>query len=122
MAIFQSVKTDKYTRVVKLFGTTLYKQVYNCNTTERSQNFLGGLITTYKISNIYDYHIEKNVKLLGIPIIKRCENDNDKIWYFLNIPIKKLSLITIFKEKYSKYFDKKYDDIYILNANIKQRS
>lgn len=117
MKIYENIKPDENTRISKLFGITIYKQTYNKKTTERFQNFLGEFITTYKISDVYGYHIEKNIEILGIPFMKRCEDGSNKIWYIANKQIKKVSLLNIFKDKYSKYFDKKHDHIYILNAN-----
>lgn len=116
MKIYDYVK-KKYRKTSKLFGITVFEQIFNCMTTKRYQYFLQGIITTYKVKDIYDYHVEKEIKIFGKSVFKRIEDGNNQYWYVFNRKIIKISAIEAFKTGYLKYFDKKYDDIYILNAN-----
>lgn len=116
------MKTVEYTKestnkIYKFFNLPLYTLSYNYSTGERTQKFLGGLITTKKNDCTLIKDSEKNIKFLGINLLKRIEDKEARTYYFINIPLKKISLEKIFKDKFIKYFDKKYDDIYLLNAN-----
>lgn len=86
-------------------------------TTERCQSFFGGLVTTVKINNPYKECSTKDFKLFGHSLAKRIEENNFKSYYFLGKKVCSFSLLKEFKHKYFGYFDPKYDDIYILNAN-----
>lgn len=116
MKIFECKKTNTK-RIFKFFGLTIYHLEHDYLTSERTQSFLGGLITTLRVNNVYTCHIEKNIKFLGKTIAKRIEDENNRTYYLANIPVKKISLEKIFIKNYFKYLDKKYDDIYIINAN-----
>lgn len=116
MKLFENIKTEDES-TFKILGFPVYRQTKDYMTTERLQSFLGGLVTTYKINDIYDYHIEKDIKILGKSIIKRIEDGATKTWYCANIPYKKLNLVDVFKKAYLKFIDEKYDDVYVLNAN-----
>lgn len=116
MKIYDYVK-KKYRKTSKLFGITIFEQIFNYMTTKRYQYFLNGIITTYKVKDIYDYHIEKEIKILGKIIFKRIEDGNNIYWYAFDKRIRKVSSIDAFKTRYFRHFDKKYDHIYILNAN-----
>lgn len=116
MRIFEYIKEENE-RTAKLLGFTLLKQTSDYMTSERLQTFCGGIITTQRTIDPYTGNTNKNIKFLGKSIIKRNEENNYRIYYIFNKPIKKHSLIKEFKDKYFKYFDKKHDDIYILRAN-----
>ena len=104
-------------RTAKLFGIPVMKQTSDYMTAERTQEFLGGLIVTRKVSDPASNYTGKEVKLLGYPVFKRVEKDNFRTYYAFGKIIHKVSLIDLFRKEYFKYFDGKYDDIYILNAN-----
>ena len=110
-------RKKKYRKTTKLFGITIFEQIFNHMTTKRYQYFLHGLVTTYKVKDIYDFHVEKEIKIAGKSILKRVEDGNCCYWYCGSKLIRKISAIEAFKKRYIRYFDRKYDDIYILNAN-----
>lgn len=116
MGIFEYIRNDNE-RLAKLFGFTIMEQTSDYMTAERHQSFLGGLITTIKVNDPYAMRSNKDIKFLGYSIIKRIEENNYRNYYFLNIKYRSISLINEFKKHNFKYFDKKYDDIYILRAN-----
>lgn len=114
---FFEYKKENLERYAKVFGFTIMKQSSDYMTAERTQEFLGGLVKTSKIRNITSDYSKKEVKILGLPIIQRDEENNFMTYYLFGKKIKRISLFDDFAKKYSKYFDKKHDDIYILNAN-----
>lgn len=116
MKLFE-YKKDENERVAKIFGIPVMKQTSDYMTSERYQEFLGGLITTIKINNPITDCSKKDIRVLGHSISKRIEENNFKMYSFLGFEYRKISLIEEFKKQYSKYFDEKYDDIYILRAN-----
>lgn len=116
MKLFE-YKKDENERVAKIFGIPVMKQTSDYMTSERYQEFLGGLITTIKINDPITDCSKKDIQVLGHSISKRIEENNFKTYSFLGFEYRKISLIEQFKKQYSKYFDKKYDDIYILRAN-----
>lgn len=116
MKFYKYIK-KKYRKTSKLFGITIFEQIFNHLTTKRYQYFLNGIVTTYKVKDIYDIRVEKVIKFLGVEIIKRIEDGDNCFWYCSGKLIRKISAVDVFKSKYIKYFNKKYDDIYILTAN-----
>lgn len=116
MKFFEYTKT-KNTRKARILGIPMYHVEIDYTKAQRKQTFLGGLFTTFKSDDIFSYYIEKNIKFLGFPIIKRCEDGQKREYRFLNIPFKKLELTEVFKKKYLNKIDKKHDNIYILTAN-----
>lgn len=116
MKIFEYIREENE-RTAKLFGIPVMKQTSDYMTSERYQEFLGGLITTRKLNSKESDSSNKEIKILGKSIIKRIEEDNYRIYSFLGKEYKKVSLLKEFKKLYFKYFDKEYDDIYILRAN-----
>ena len=114
---FFEYKKENLERYAKVLGITIMKQSSDYMTAERTQEFLGGLVKTSKLRNITSDCSKKEVKILGLPVIKRDEENNFMTYYLFGKKIKTISLLEEFAKKYSKYFDKKHDDIYILNAN-----
>lgn len=116
MKIYEYIREENE-RTAKLFGIPVMKQTSDYITAERYQEFLGGLITTIKLSSKESDSSNKEIKILGKSVIKRFEENNFRTYSFLGFEYRKISLIEEFKKQYFKYFDKQYDDIYILNAN-----
>lgn len=116
MKFYEYIKKEDE-RTAKLFGFPIMKQTSNYVTTERCQEFLGGLIKTIKLSSKESDSSSKEIKFLGKSISKKIEENNIRTYSFLGLKYKKVSLIEEFKKQYFKYFDNKYDDIYILRAN-----
>ena len=114
--IFNYSKTDN-NRSFKLFGIPLYSRNIDYSTNARTQSFLFNLIKTIKTGDIYATDTNKKIQLLGLNILSREIRKNDIQWKFLDINIKHDNSFNKFKKKYFKYFDKKHDDIYLLNAN-----
>lgn len=116
MKIYEYIREENE-RTAKLFGIPVMKQTSDYITAERYQEFLGGLITTIKLSSKESDSSNEEIKILGKSVIKRFEENNFRTYSFLGFEYRKISLIEEFKKQYFKYFDKQYDDIYILNAN-----
>lgn len=116
MKVFEN-KKENLNRYVKIFGLTIMEQSSDYMTAERTQKFLGGIIKTFKTRNAISNCSEKEIKFLDKSIIKRNEENNYMIYRVFGKVFKKVSIINTFTKKYSKHFDKKHDDIYILNAN-----
>ncbi len=116
MKIYEYIKSENR-RESKILGLTIYEQYSDYKTGNRTQNFLNGFISTSKVSDNYEYHIEKEVKIAGKSFIKRVLNDNEYVWYFTGIPIKRLKLAYFYKKHYLKGVKERYDDVYILDAN-----
>lgn len=116
MKIYEYIRGENE-RTAKLFGFPIMEQTSDYMTAERHQSFLGGLITTIKVNDQYTDRSKKDIMLFGCSITKRIEENNYRNYYFLGKKYRSVSLIDEFKKHYFKYFDKKHDDIYILNAN-----
>lgn len=116
MKIYEYIRGENE-RTAKLFGFPIMEQTSDYMTAERHQSFLGGLVTTIKLNNKYTEGSKKDIKLLGCSIAKRIEENNYRNYYFLGKKYRSVSLIDEFKKQYFRYFDRKHDDIYILNAN-----
>lgn len=116
MKIYEYIRGENE-RTIKLFGKTFMSQTSDYMTAERYQSFLGGLITTIKVNDQITDCSKKDIQILGHSISKRIEENNYRIYYLFGKKIKKVSLLKEFKKQYFKYFDKDYDDIYILRAN-----
>lgn len=116
MKIYEYFK-DEEKRTAKLFGFPIMEQTADYMTAERHQSFLGGLVKTIKLYDQYTEHTKKEIKVFGKSVIKRVEENNYRNYYFLGLKYRSISLFDEFRKKYFKCFDKKHDDIYILNAN-----
>lgn len=116
MKIFENIKTDRE-KIYKLFGFTIIKETLDYATAEKHQSFCGGFVTMVKHKNVIANQHKKDIKVFGKSVLKRLDEGDFQTYYFLNKPIKKFSAVKEFKHKYFKYFDKKYDDIYILQAD-----
>lgn len=114
--IFTYEKHNNY-RKFTIFGIPLYSRMVEYNTNSRIQSFLFDLIKTIKTGDIYATDTDKKIQLLGLNVLSREIRKNDIQWKFLGINTKHDNLYNKFKKKYFKYFDKKHDDIYLLNAN-----
>lgn len=116
MKIYEYIR-DENERTAKIFGIPVLKQTSGRITSERYQEFFGGLITTIKISSKESDRCNKEIKILGKSVIKKLEENGFITYSFLGFEFLKISLANEFKRQYFKYFDKKHDDIYILRAN-----
>jgi len=116
MKIYEYIRGENE-RTTKIFGFPILKQTSDYMTAQRHQSFFGGLITTVKLNNQYAVQTKKDIKLLGYSVVKRIEENNYRDYYFFGKKFLRISLIEEFKKQYFKYFDKKYDDIYVLRAN-----
>lgn len=116
MQIFEYIKNEN-TRTAKFLGIPIMEQTSDYMTAERHQSFLGGLVTTVKLNDIYTERSNKNIKIFGKSIIRRTEEDNFRHYYIFSKKLYSISLIEEFKKQYFKYFNKEHDDIYILRAN-----
>lgn len=116
MKIYEYIRGENE-RTIKLFGKTFMSQTSDYMTAERDQTFLVGLITTKKINDPTTDCSNKEIKIFNKTIIKREEKDNYRVYCIGSKCICRTSLLDEFKKQYFKYFDKKYDDIYILRAN-----
>lgn len=116
MKLFEYVKEENK-RIFRILGFTVLKQTSDYMTADRYQEFLGGLITTYKIKNQTTQYSEKEIKLFGKSITRRYEEDNYRTYFFAGKEYRKVSILDEFKKKYFRYFNKDHDDIYILNSN-----
>lgn len=114
--IFTYEKHNNY-RKFTIFGIPLYSRMVEYNTNTRIQSFLFDLIKTIKTGDIYAINTNKKIQLFGLNVLSREIRKNDIQWKFLGINTKHDNLFNKFKKKYFKYFDKKHDDIYLLNAN-----
>lgn len=110
-------KREENERTALIFGIPVMKQTSDYMTSERYQEFLGGLITTTKLNSKESDSSNKEIKILGKSVIKRAEENNYRVYSFLGKEYKKVSLLKEFKKLYFKYFSNEYDDIYILRAN-----
>lgn len=110
-------KRGENERTALIFGIPVMKQTSDYMTSERHQEFLGGLITTTKLNSKESDSSNKEIKILGKSVIKRVEENNYRVYSFLGKEYKKISLLKEFKKLYFKYFSNEYDDIYILRAN-----
>lgn len=104
-------------QTAKILGFPVIEQTSDYMTTERIQKFLGGIVTTLKVTAPHNDCSQKEIKIFGFSCIKRLEQNNCRTYFLFNKIIRRISLFDTFKEKYFKYFDKQYDDIYILSAN-----
>lgn len=116
MKLYEYVKEENK-RTAKIFGIPVMKQTTDYFTEEKRQEFLGGLITTIKLSSKKCDGSKKETKIFGKSFIKKLVENNFITYSFLGFEYRKISLINEFKKQYFKYFDKKHDDIYILRAN-----
>lgn len=116
MKIYEYTKGENE-RAAKLFGIPIMEQTSDYMTAERLQKFLGGIVTTYKTNDPTSDCSKKEIKLFGLSIIRRIEENNYRNYYVLGKVVRKISLIETFKKQYSKFFEGDYDDIYILRAN-----
>lgn len=114
--IFNYSKTDN-SRKLKILGLSVYSASVEFRTNLRKQSFVCGLLKTVKTGDIYATDTDKKIQLFSLNILSREIRKNDIQWKFLGINIKHDNLFNKFKKKYFKYFDKKHDDIYLLNAN-----
>lgn len=115
------MKLYEYTRsshnkTAKILGFTMMEVSMNYDASEKVQKILGGLIKTSKVDYLGGTS-HKEIKLLGFLSITRKRENNDYIYSIFGKTIYKTPLMRDFKKRYFSYFDRQYDDIYILNAN-----
>lgn len=116
MKIYEYIREENK-RTAKIFGFPVLVQTSDYMTTDRTQKFLGGMVTTFKVTAPHNDCSQKEIKIFGLSFIKRLEQNNCHTYFLFNKTIRKISLFNVFKKNYFKYFDKQYDDIYILSAN-----
>lgn len=112
MKIFESNKSE-----IKLFKIPIYTVKTDYETSSRTQKFLGGLVSTYRIIKDYTNYIEKSINIINLPLLKRIDDGQYRKYFFAGILIKKKSFIDNIKKQIKNRIDTKYDDIYILSAN-----
>lgn len=115
MKLYEYIKSED-TRTAKLLGFPVMEQTSDYMTAERYQSFLGGIITTIKASSS-NYSSKKDIKLFGMSVIKRIEENGYRNYYAFGKKFRNVLLADEFKKQYFKCFDPKHDDIYILKAN-----
>lgn len=116
MKFYENIKYENE-RVIKILGIPIIEQSSDYMTAERTQKFLGGIVTTSKITDCINDTSSKEIFFLGLSFIKRYEAENYRTYSLFGKTIRKISLLDKFKKEYFKYFDNQYDDIYILRAN-----
>lgn len=112
MKIISSEKINSI-RTVKLFGLPLMRVEKEKNA--KHQNFLGNLITVHK--TFKEDFVQKNINVLGINVYKYIRKQNNTKYYLFNKFFKEVFLGDKFYWKHRNLFEK-YDDIYVLHANI----
>lgn len=116
MKFFEYIKEENKS-TAKILGFPLLEQTSDYVTAEKTQKFLGRLVTTFKVTSPHNNCSHKEINVLGHSLIKRLEENNCRTYFLFNKIIRKISLLDTFKKRYFKYFGRHYDDIYILNAN-----
>lgn len=99
-----------------IFGLPIYSLHNNYETSDRTQSFLGGIVSTFRAKRDFGNYVEKDIKFFGKSFLKRIDDGISRTYYFAGRPIKKLFLYQELKPL-CKLIDEKHDDIYILNAN-----
>jgi hypothetical protein len=98
------------------------EQNYDCMTEARTQKFLGGIISTYRVHDFKKKYSQKEIMLFGHKLVKRLEQSNSRTYIMFGITVYKKSLFEIFKKRYSKYIKKakleKYKILNFLLVNI----
>lgn len=116
MKFYEYIKEENKS-TAKILGFPVLVQASDYVTAEKTQKFLGGLVTTFKVTSPHNNCSHKEINVLGHSLIKRSEENNCRTYFLFNKTIHKISLLDTFKKRYFKYLGKQYDDIYILNAN-----
>lgn len=122
MKIFGKQKTGN-TITFRFLGIVLYKKtteytIYDSTHIIKSfESYACGLLQIHKEKRNFGYYAEKNIFLSGISVSKKVEQGNVKTKYFCGRIVKQKSNIDELKKTCLNYFDDKYDDIYVLNAN-----
>ncbi len=115
MKIFENIR-EKKGRIVKLLGYPLYTD--ERTPSSREQKFLGGILRTYlSRKNPLTNHAEKSIEFFGKHLMEIIHDDYLIKEYFLGRLVRTIDTREEFKKRYFKYFDDKYDDIYVLDAN-----
>lgn len=112
MGILENKKVNNI-RTIKLLGLPIYR--VEKEKTRKHQSFLGGLIKAEKC--FADGCITKEITVLGIPVKKYMQTGNFIQYYLGENKFFSINLCEKFYKQHKKLF-KKYDDIYILHANI----
>lgn len=115
MKICEYIKSD-FERTFNICGIPFFRQSTDYITAEKKQVFFFGLITTQKVYKENDLE-EKNIMFFDNSFLKVSEETYGKIYYLFGKAFHKTIYLDIFKKHYFEYFNKKHDDIYILNAN-----
>ena len=112
MGILENKKVDNV-RTIKLLGLPVYR--VEKEKRHKTQMFLGGLIKADK--SFSDGCVAKEITVLGIPVKRYIQTGNHIQYYLGDYEFFDVNLCEKFSKKHRKLF-KKYDDIYILHANI----
>ena len=112
MGILENKKVDNV-RTIKLLGLPVYR--VEKEKRHKTQMFLGGLIKADK--SFSDGCVAKEITVLGIPVKRYIQTGNHIQYYLGDYEFFGVNLCEKFSKKHRKLF-KKYDDIYILHANI----
>lgn len=116
MKIYEYIRGENE-RTAKLFGFPIMEYTSDYMTSERTLKFLGGIVTTFKSNNPYNDCYDKEIKVFNRAFMRCFEQNNCRTYSILGRTFKTVSLLDTFKKEYFKYFDKQYDDIYIMRAN-----
>ncbi len=101
--------------LIKICGFSIFEQTNDLINLNKKQRFCSGIIETDKI--IFSDGVIKDIKVFGVSVIKRKDLNGFRKYYILGKEIFSVALYELFKRRYVKYFDSKYDNIYILHAN-----
>ncbi len=112
MGIIKNQKINNI-RTLSILGIPVYQ--VEKQKTSKVQKFLGGIVTAHK--TFAEGCIAKEIKVLGLPVRQFTQIGNLRTYSFFNHKYNEYNLGNVFYKKYKKLFDK-YDDIYIMHANI----
>lgn len=112
MGIIKNQKINNI-RTLSVLGIPVYQ--VEKQKTSKVQKFLGGIVTAHK--TFAEGCIAKEIKVFGFPIRQFTQIGNLRTYSLFNHKYNEYNLGDIFYKKHKKLFDK-YDDIYIMHANI----
>jgi hypothetical protein len=104
-------------KTIKFLGFPIMETTFDYMVSQRTQKFLGGIITTCKSRTPNNDCTDKEIKIFNLPFVRHLEQNDCSEYSVFGKTVCNISLLKTFKKEYFKYFDKKYDDIYILSAN-----
>lgn len=103
-------------KTFSILGLPIYSLYNDYETSDRTQKFFGGLISTFRAKRDFGNYVEKDIKIFGKSFLKRIDDGISRTYYFAERPVKKFFLYQELKPL-CKMIGDKHDDVYILNAN-----